>query len=241
MSMSGQLDNLLLNHLPAAEREQLIAQGKHVELPLGTVLHEPGAKQLHVWFPTSGVISLLYELADGDSAEVGIIGKEGMLGLPILMGDSRSPHRAVIQADGAALRLDANAVQALFESNASVRQAIQHYSQALSFQIGQTAVCNRHHRVEQQFCRWILMSIDRLPNDEVCMTQELIANMLGVRRAGVTEVAGRLRDADIISYQRGLIRVLDRAELGSRCCECYDVVCAEYSRLLPPAAIDNRN
>lgn len=239
--MSGQLDNLLLNHLPVAEREQLLAEGKQVSLPLGSVLHEPGANQLHVWFPTSGVISLLYELTDGNSAEVGIIGRDGMLGLPVLMGDGRSPHRAVIQAKGAALRVDSQAIQALFDSNASIRQAIQHYSQALSFQIGQTAVCNRHHRVEEQFCRWILMSIDRLPNNEVCMTQELIANMLGVRRAGVTEVAGRLRDAGIISYQRGLIRVLDRAQLESRCCECYDVVCDEYARLLPPAVSDTRS
>lgn len=233
MSDNNRTGNLLLDSLSTADRQQLVQHGEPVRLPLAMVLHEPGANQTHVWFPTDGVISLLYELADGDTAEVAVIGHEGMLGLPVLMGDCRSPHRAVIQGAGAAFRVDAQHMRDLFNSNELIRRLVLHYSQALSFQIGQTAVCNRHHRLEQQFCRWILMSIDRIPGEEVGMTQELIANMLGVRRAGVTEVAGQLRDAGIISYQRGRIRVLDREQLEARACECYAVVKAEFERLLP--------
>lgn len=233
MSENDQTGNLLLDTLPRTERQQLLQHGEQIELPLGMVLHEPGANQLHAWFPSNGVISLLYELADGDTAEVAVIGHEGMLGLPVLMGHGRSPHRAVIQGAGAALRVDAPYIRKLFGQNEVIRKLLLHYSQALSFQIGQTAVCNRHHRLEQQFCRWILMSVDRLSGNEVSMTQELIANMLGVRRAGVTEVAGQLRDEGIISYQRGQIRILDRKMLEARACECYAVVNAEFKRLLP--------
>lgn len=233
MTQSELTRNRLLDALPSSERQELLGAAKRVRLPLGKVLHQPGAQQTHVWFPTEGVISLLYELADGDTAEVGIIGRDGMLGLAVLFGQGHSPHHAVVQAAGSALQMEAQALRVLFEDSEDMRQIMFRYSHALSIQIGQTAVCNRHHRVEQQFCRWILMSVDRLTGDQVAMTQELIANMLGVRRAGVTEVAGRLRDEGIISYQRGRIQVLDRARLEERCCECYQVVQAEYERLLP--------
>ncbi len=230
---SGRKSNHILEALPAAERERMAGFLDQVTMNLGDVIHVPGALQTQVFFPIDCVVSLLYVLKDGDTAEVAIIGNEGVVGMPVITGGSRSPHRAVVQAAGTAFRMDANALREVFEHGGRTQQVLLRYSQALTIQIGQTAVCNRHHKLEQQLCRWMLMSIDRLPNDDLTMTQELIANMLGVRREGVTKAAGRLQATGAIRYQRGRITVLDRTQLERLCCECYEVVNAEYERLLP--------
>jgi CRP-like cAMP-binding protein len=230
---NGHQTNHILDALPDAERERLMAQMEHVKMTLGEVIHESGAAQTHVYFPLDCVLSLLYVLENGSMAEVAIVGDDGVVGMPVITGDSKSPHRAIVQAAGFALRMKAQDLRKEFERAGPAQQILLRYSQALTIQIGQTAVCNRHHNLEQQLCRWLLISIDRLPTDDLTMTQELIANMLGVRREGVTEAAGHLQQIGAIRYQRGHITVLDRPKLEALCCECYEVVRKEYLRLLP--------
>ncbi|MEQ8208088.1 MAG: Crp/Fnr family transcriptional regulator, partial [Woeseia sp.] len=186
----------------------------------------------HVVFPTTSIVSLLYTLEDGSSAEIAVVGNEGILGVSLFMGGDTTPSRAVIQSEGYGYRLAAIRLKGEFNRFGPMMQLLLRYTQALITQMAQTAVCNRHHSVDQQLCRWLLLSLDRLSGNELKMTQELIANMLGVRREGVTEAAGKLRDAGIISYSRGHIRVLDRPQLESNVCECYDVVKKEFDRLL---------
>jgi CRP-like cAMP-binding protein len=236
-------NNHILDALPALERERMATSLQRLEMPLGAVVHESGATQTHAYFPIDGIVSLIYVLRDGSSAEVAIVGHDGMVGMPILMGGGISPHRAVVQAAGSMLRMTAQDLRNECERGGPLQQLLMHYNQALMIQIGQTAVCNRHHTVDQQLCRWLLMSIDRLPNSDLTMTQDLIARMLGVRREGVTEAAGRLQRDNAIRYHRGRITVLDRSIVQARCCECYDVVQKEYTRLLPwdtTATIDQR-
>ncbi len=230
---TGHKTNHILDALPEAERDYLSGFMERVSMTLGEVIHESGAQQTRVYFPIDCVVSLLYVLKDGETAEVALIGNEGVVGMPVITGGSHSPHRAIVQAAGTGFRIDARALRTVFERGGRTQQVLLRYSQALTIQIGQTAVCNRHHKLEQQLCRWLLMSVDRLPGDNLTMTQELIANMLGVRREGVTEAAGRLQSIGAIRYQRGRIEVLDRPQLEALCCECYDVVNAEYERLLP--------
>ncbi len=233
MLTHGKKSNHILGALPAAERERLSVDLELVKMNLGEVIHESGVAQTYVYFPIDSVVSLLYVLDNGSMAEVAIVGDDGVVGLPVITGDSKSPHRAIVQAAGTALRMKAQDLRREFERAGPAQQILLRYSQALTIQIGQTAVCNRHHNLEQQLCRWLLISIDRLPTDDLNMTQELIANMLGVRREGVTEAAGRLQQIGAIRYQRGRIAVLDRAQLEELCCECYEVVKKEYQRLLP--------
>lgn len=231
--------DLKLNHLLAAlgpaEWNRWAPLLKPVHMPLGHVLHEPGVLPSHVYFPVDCIVSLLYVMEDGASAEIALVGKEGLVGLSFLMGGEATISRAVVQSAGHALRLDARVVREEFESVGPVRQLLLRYTQALLTQIALTAVCNRHHTLDRQLCRWLLLSLDRLSGDEVVMTQELIANMLGVRREGVTEAALKLQAAGLIRYSRGRITVLDRQALEERSCECYRVVKKEYDRLLPPA------
>jgi len=229
----GKKSNHILDVLPADERDRLSVHLELVQMPLGAVIHEAGAPQTLVYFPIDCVVSLLYVLEDGDTAEVAIIGDDGIVGMPVITGGSRSPHRAIVQAAGSALRMQARDLREEFERAGAIQQILLRYSQALTMQIGQTAVCNRHHNLDQQLCRWLLMSIDRLPGSDLSMTQELIANMLGVRREGVTEAAGKLQHTGAIRYQRGRITVLDRAQLERLSCECYEAVRSEYMRLLP--------
>jgi CRP-like cAMP-binding protein len=207
----------------------------HLELipmALGDVLYEPDIKLRHVYFPTTSIVSLLYVMQDGASAEIAIVGREGMLGISLFMGGDTTPSRAVVQSAGHAYRLRADLLQAEFNLFGHAMQVLLRYTQALITQMAQTAVCNRHHSIDQQLCRWLLMSLDRLTTDALSMTQELIANMLGVRREGVTEAAGKLQKAGLIVYRRGKITVLDRPGLEARCCECYQVVKTEFDRLL---------
>jgi CRP-like cAMP-binding protein len=201
-------------------------------MALGDVLYEPDIKLRHVYFPTTSIVSLLYVMQDGASAEIAIVGREGMLGISLFMGGDTTPSRAVVQSAGHAYRLRADLLQAEFNLFGHAMQVLLRYTQALITQMAQTAVCNRHHSIDQQLCRWLLMSLDRLTTDELSMTQELIANMLGVRREGVTEAAGKLQKAGLIVYRRGKITVLDRPGLEARCCECYQVVKTEFDRLL---------
>ena len=235
--------NHILEALPIHDRERVAAHLEPVKLRLGEVIHESGEAQAHAYFPIDSIISLLYVLKNGDSAEVAVAGHDGMVGMPIIMGGGTSPHRALVQAAGTALRMKAQVLRQECERVGPLQQLLLRYNQALMIQIGQTAVCNRHHSVDQQLCRWLLMSIDRLPGRDLTMTQELIANMLGVRREGVTEAAGKLQRKGVISYQRGRITVLDRSLLLQLSCECYEVVQQEYTRLLPwdtTATLDQR-
>ena len=206
-----------------------------VDLPLGLAVYESGAKQGYVYFPTSGIVSLLYVLENGSSAEIAITGREGLVGIALFMGGETTPSRAVVQSAGHGYRLKAAMLKEIFESGGELQHLLLRYTQALITQMTQTAVCNRHHAVDQQLCRWLLLSLDRLPSTELVMTQELIANMLGVRREGVTEAAGKLQAEGLIHYSRGRITVVDRARLEARVCECYSVVKKEYDRLLPAA------
>ena len=233
MFKDGKKSNHILDALPPAERERLAAHLELVPMPLGAVIHEAGAPQTQVYFPIDCVVSLLYVLEDGNTAEVAIVGDDGIVGMPVITGGSKSPHRAIVQAAGSALRMQARDLRTEFERAGAAQQILLRYSQALMMQIGQTAVCNRHHSLDQQLCRWLLMSIDRLPGSDLSMTQELIANMLGVRREGVTEAAGKLQHTGAIRYQRGRITVLDRPQLERLSCECYEAVRSEYMRLLP--------
>jgi CRP-like cAMP-binding protein len=226
--------NQLLDALPAAEWLRWQPQLELVDLPLGMVLYESGSTMGHVYFPTSAIVSLLYVLENGASAEIAVVGHEGVVGISIFMGGGSTPSRAVVQSAGKGFRLRSGAMKEEFGRSSPVMHLLLRYTQALITQMTQTAVCNRHHSLDQQLCRWLLLSLDRLPGDNLVMTQELIANMLGVRREGVTEAALSLQKAGLISYARGHIKVLDRPGLEQRTCECYQVVKTEYDRLLPP-------
>jgi CRP-like cAMP-binding protein len=228
-------ENQLLAWLPAKEWERLRPHLEPVELPLGHVLHESGGKLDHVYFPTSAIVSLLYVLDDGGSAEIAVVGFEGIVGISLFMGGQTTPSRAVVQSAGEGFRLTASLVLEEFNMAGPVLHLLLRYTQALITQMSQTAVCNRYHSLDQQLCRWLLLSLDRLRSNELFMTQALIADMLGVRREGVTEAAGRLDKAGLIHYNRGRITVLDRPRLELRTCECYAVVKKEYDRLLPDA------
>ena len=225
--------NELLAALPESEWHRWQPQLEAVEMPLGQVLYEPGAALSHVYFPTSAIVSLLYVMENGASAEIAVVGNEGIVGISLFMGGESTPGRAVVQSAGQGLRLRAQVVKDEFNRAGAVLHLLLRYIQALITQMAQTAVCNRHHTLDQQLCRWLLLSLDRLRSDELLMTQELIANMLGVRREGVTEAAARLQQHGLIRYSRGHITVLDRAGLEKRTCECYAVVKKEYDRLLP--------
>jgi CRP-like cAMP-binding protein len=227
--------NRLLAALPEESYEALLPHLERVPLPLGMAVYESGGKQGFVYFPTSSIVSLLYVLADGASAEIAVTGHDGLVGIALFMGGETTPSRAVVQSAGHGYRLRADVLKKEFESGGPLQHLLLRYTQALITQMTQTAVCNRHHAVDQQLCRWLLLSLDRLPTNELVMTQELIANMLGVRREGVTEAAGKLQDEGLIRYSRGRITVLDRERLEARVCECYSVVKREYDRLLPSA------
>ncbi|MFZ1908546.1 MAG: Crp/Fnr family transcriptional regulator [Burkholderiales bacterium] len=224
--------NRLLAALPAAELEHLLPHLEPFALPLGLTLYESGDRMSHVYFPTEGIVSLLYVMENGASAEIAVTGNEGLVGISLFMGGESTPSTALVQGVGKAYRLAAAVLKREFERGGELQHLLLRYTQALITQMAQTAVCNRHHSVEQQFCRWLLLSLDRLPSNQVDMTQELIANMLGVRREGVTEAARRLQEAELIRYQRGSITVLDRPKLEQRVCECYAVVKRETDRLL---------
>jgi CRP-like cAMP-binding protein len=226
-------ENLLLGALPDPEWRRWEPLLEQVEMPLSQVLYEPGATLTHVYFPTTSIVSLLYVMGNGASAEIAVVGNEGLVGVSLFMGGESTPSRAVVQSAGRGLRLEAQLMKDEFNRAGPVLHLLLRYTQALITQMSQTAVCNRHHTLDQQLCRWLLLSLDRLQANELTMTQELIANMLGVRREGVTEAAGKLQHAGLISYSRGHIRVLDRPGLEERTCECYAVVKNEYDRLLP--------
>ncbi len=229
--------NLLLAALSPTELKRLRRHLEPVDMPLGSAVYESGRHLDHVYFPTTCIVSLLYVLENGASAEIAVVGYEGVVGVSIFMGGETTPSRAVVQSAGAAYRLPGQVVKDEFTRGGAMQHLMLRYTQSLLTQMAQTAVCNRHHSVDQQLCRWLLLSIDRLPTPEIVMTQELIANMLGVRREGVTEAAGKLQKAGIISYRRGHIRVLDRLRLEAMSCECYEVVRVETRRLLPPVAL----
>jgi len=229
--------NHLLAALPAEERERLIQHLELVRMPLGDVLYESGSELYHVYFPTTAIVSLLYVMLDGASAEIAVVGNEGIIGVALFMGGETMPNRAVVQSAGHAYRLKGQLLKQEFNRSGELQHLLLRYTQALLTQMAQTAVCNRHHSLDQQLCRWLLLSLDRLPSNELVMTQELIANMLGVRREGVTEAAGNLQKAGLIAYRRGRITVLDRAGLEARACECYAVVKKEFDRLLPEVII----
>lgn len=225
--------NQLLAALPEAEWERWSSQLEAVEMPLGKVLYESGSRVTHVYFPTTSIVSLLYVMEDGSSAEIAVVGREGLVGISLFMGGASTPSRALVQSAGTGFRLQASLMMQEFNRAGPVLHLLLRYTQALITQMAQTAVCNRHHSLDQQLCRWLLLSLDRLDSSDLIMTQELIANMLGVRREGVTEAAGKLQDAGLIRYRRGHITVLDRPSLMKRTCECYGVVKNEYDRLLP--------
>ena len=228
--------NHLLAALPAEDLDRLRPHLKWMPLPLGEVLYESGSRQAHVYFPTDAIVSLLYMMADGASAEIAVVGNEGIIGVSLFMGGETTPSRAVVQSAGHAFRLQGKLLKEEFTRGGAMQHLLLRYTQALLTQMAQTAVCNRHHSLDQQLCRWLLLSLDRLVGNELVMTQELIANMLGVRREGVTEAAGKLQSAGLIKYSRGHITVLDREGLEARTCECYGVVKKEFDRLLPPEA-----
>jgi len=225
--------NQLIAALPSAEAQRWLPQLEWVQMPLGEVLYESGSTLTHVYFPTTAIVSLLYVMENGASAEIAVVGNEGIVGISLFMGGGSTPSRAVVQSAGQGYRLDAQAMKDEFDRAGPVLHLLLRYTQALITQMAQTAVCNRHHSLDQQLCRWLLLSLDRLPGNELVMTQELIANMLGVRREGVTEAALKLQKAELIRYSRGRITVLDRGGLEQRTCECYAVVKKEYDRLLP--------
>jgi CRP-like cAMP-binding protein len=225
--------NHLLSVLPAAEWARIAPHLVQVDMPLGQVVYESGDRLSHVYFPTTSIVSLLYVMEDGASGEIAIVGNEGIVGVAIFMGGETTPSRAVVQSAGKAYRLDTRPLKDEFNRGGPMQRLLLRYTQALITQMAQTAVCNRHHSIDQQLCRWLLLSIDRLPSNELKMTQELIANMLGVRRPGVTEAAMKLQDAGLIRYSYGHLEVLDRPGLEERVCECYSVVKREFDRLLP--------
>jgi CRP-like cAMP-binding protein len=234
-SPSDPRTNRLLAALPDTEWLRWQPHLEPVAMPLGQVLYEPGATLSHVYFPTNSIISLLYVMENGASAEIAVVGNEGIVGISLFMGGESTPSRAVVQSAGGGFRLRAQMMKDEFNRTGPVLHLLLRYTQALITQMAQTAVCNRHHSLDQQLCRWLLLSLDRLQDNELVMTQELIANMLGVRREGVTEGALKLQQDGLIRYARGHITVLDRGRLEKRTCECYAVVKKEYDRLLPLA------
>lgn len=243
-TLQSPTQNHLLAALSAAELDRLSPHLELVSMPLGTVLYESGGFLQHVYFPTTSIVSLLYVLADGASTEIAVVGNEGILGISLFMGGETTPSRAVVQSAGHGYRLKAPLLKDELNRGGgrragTLQQLLLRYAQALITQMTQTAVCNRHHSVEQQLCRWLLLSLDRLPSNSLTMTQELIANMLGVRREGVTEAAGHLQRAGFISYRRGHIEVLDRPGLEKAVCECYAVVKLESDRLLADVPRDD--
>ena len=225
--------NHILNALPAESRRRLFPHLRLVELPLGKVLYESGGVLRHIYFPIDAIVSLLYVLDSGASAEIAVVGNEGVVGVALFMGGETTTNRGIVQSAGYAYRLSGVRLKSEFGRHASLLHVLLRYTQALITQMAQTAVCNRHHSVDQQLCRWLLLSLDRLDSNKLTMTQELIANMLGVRREGVTEAAGKLQNLGAIKYSRGRIAVLDRQQLEANCCECYAVVKKETDRLLP--------
>jgi len=225
--------NHLLAALPAYEWARWLPALEPVHMPLGEVLYESGMAMTHVYFPTPSIVSLLYVLEDGASAEIAVVGNEGIVGISLFMGGETTPSRSVVQSAGEGFRMRGQVLKDEFGRSGPVLHLLLRYTQALITQMAQTAVCNRHHSLDQQLCRWLLLSLDRLQASELIMTQELIANMLGVRREGVTEAAANLQRAGLIQYRRGHITVVDRQRLEQRTCECYAVVKKEYDRLLP--------
>jgi len=225
--------NHILAALPAEDYARLLPDLELIPMPLGWAVYESGGSLGYLYFPTTAIVSLLYVMESGASAEIAITGNEGMVGISLFMGGESTPSRAVVQSAGNGYRLKASALKREFALGGNLQHLALRYTQALITQMAQTAVCNRHHALDQQLCRWLLLSIDRLPGNDLVMTQELIANMLGVRREGVTEAAGRLQADGLIQYSRGHIKVLDRGGLEKRVCECYAVVKKEYHRLLP--------
>jgi CRP-like cAMP-binding protein len=224
--------NHLLAALSPAALERIYPQLQLVEMPLGKVLYEPGDLLHHVYFPIDCIVSLLYVMESGASAEISVVGNEGLIGIALFMGGETTPSRAIVQSAGSAYRLDGGRLKEEFHRNGVMQVLLLRYTQALITQMAQTAVCNRHHTVDQQLCRWLLLSLDRISSNQLVMTQELIANMLGVRREGVTDAAGKLQKLGIIQYHRGQITVLDRPHLEQLSCECYAVVKKETDRLL---------
>ncbi|MDI9332932.1 MAG: Crp/Fnr family transcriptional regulator [Cytophagales bacterium] len=233
MTEATQKINHLLDALPDKKSLEWGAHFEKVELPLGKVLYESGRTMSHVYFPVTAIVSLLYVMEDGSSAEIAVVGNEGVVGIALFMGGQSTPSRAVVQSGGYGYRLPAKFMKSEFDQAGCVMHLFLRYTQALITQMAQTAVCNRHHSLDKQLCRWLLLSLDRLQGADLLMTQELIANMLGVRREGVTHAAMKLQEAGLIKYMRGHITVLDRAGLEKRTCECYAVVKKEYDRLLP--------
>lgn len=227
------LQNHLLAALPAEVRERLFPYLEPMPLPLGKVLYESGDTLHHVYFPTDAIVSLLYVMESGASAEISVVGNEGLIGVAVFMGGESTPSRAIVQSAGHAFRLPGQRLKDEFNRHGEMLLLMLRYTQSLITQMAQTAVCNRHHSIDQQLCRWLLLSLDRLQGNELVMTQELIANMLGVRREGVTEAAGKLQKLGLIEYSRGRITVLDRPGIERLCCECYAVVKKETDRLLP--------
>ena len=219
--------------LTEAEWSRLTPNLATVDLPLGHVIYESGDRLDHALFPTTAIVSLLYVMESGSSAEIAIVGNEGVVGIALFMGGETMPSRAIVQSAGAGYMLKREAMRAEFNRGGPMQRLLLRYTQALITQMAQTAVCNRHHSIDQQLCRWLLLSLDRLPSNQLRMTQELIANMLGVRRAGVTAAALKLQEAGLIRYHHGSIDVLDRPGLEARACECYAVVKQEFDRLLP--------
>ena len=230
--LNSQRFNHLLNSLPATEFERIVPFLEPVEMALGQVIYESGGQLRYAYFPTTCIVSLLYVLENGASAEIAVVGNDGIIGIALFMGGETMPNRAVVQSAGSAYRVKVNEVMKEFNRHGVMLHVLLHYTQALITQMAQTAVCNRHHSVDQQLCRWLLLSMDRLTTNKLNMTQELIANMLGVRREGVTEAAGKLQRAGLIEYSRGRILVIDRKGIEERVCECYQVVKTESDRLL---------
>ena len=229
-------ENHILDALPAEERERLFPHLTLVEMPLGMVLYEAGEALRHIYFPTDSIVSLLYVMKDGASAEIAVVGNEGAIGVSLFMGGETTPSRGIVQSAGSAYRLSGRRLKQEFERHGQLLHVLLRYTQSLITQMAQTAVCNRHHSIDQQLCRWLLLSLDRLPSNRLNMTQELIANMLGVRREGVTGAARKLQDLGVIHYSRGRITVLDRPKLEQLSCECYAVVKQETDRLQSPHA-----
>jgi CRP-like cAMP-binding protein len=232
-STQNSQQNTLLAALPEETQLRLAPHLKRVDMPLGTVLYEPGDILRCVFFPLDAIVSLLYVMESGASAEIAVVGNDGLIGVALFMGGASTPSRAVVQSAGSALRMPGNDLMAEFNRHTELQNLMLRYTQSLITQMAQTAVCNRHHTIDQQLCRWLLLSLDRLPGNQLNMTQELIANMLGVRREGVTEAAGKLQQQGVIEYHRGRIEVLDRPQLEKLACECYAVVKQETDRLLP--------
>ncbi|MHB1730662.1 MAG: Crp/Fnr family transcriptional regulator [Leptospirillum sp.] len=226
------LENHLLSMLTDSESSRLIPSLDFIQMKLGDVLYEPNLPMKYVYFPSNGIVSLLYVMEDGDSAEIALVGNEGFIGVSLIMGGETTSSRAVVQSGGGSYRIKSALLVEEFTRGGPIQKQLLRYTQSLLTQMAQTAVCNRHHSLDQQFCRWLLLSLDRLPSNELTMTQELIANMLGVRRESVTEAAGKIQKAGLISYHRGRITVIDRVGLEKRVCECYAVVKTECDRLL---------